>query len=182
MDDAALVVSAQAGDSAAFDELARRHRRAAMAMAIHLTGDVVGAEDVVQDSLAVAFEKIAGLRDPERFKAWLYTIVRRMCVRERRVRPRGQIPLDDVPEPAAGQDISPLENGILNAMNDLPRSYRELLAARYLAEMSYEEMARMFGVAEGAVRVRVFRAKQRLRKCLECLEREASEASRYELR
>jgi len=182
VDDAALVMRAQAGDCSAFDELARRHRRVATAMAIHLTGDVVGAEDVVQDSLAVAYEKLGGLREPERFKAWLYTIVRRMCVRERRLRPRGQVALDDVPEPAVSQDMSPLENRILTAMNDLPRSYRELLAARYIGEMSYQEMSRMFGVAEGAVRVRVFRAKQRLRRCLECLEREASEASRYELR
>lgn len=181
MEDAALVARSLTGDTAAFDELASRHRRPALAMAIGMMGELATAEDIVQDAFAIAFEKLRHLREPEKFRSWLFTIVRRLCAKEIRRGPK-ETSLDRVPDPPApGLEMSDVENQVLKAIESLPQAYRELLSARYIAEMSYEDMAALYEVPEGTVRVRVFRAKQRLRSRLASLEREMTEATRCEL-
>lgn len=181
LEDAALVVKAQSGDDSAFDELVSRHRRTATAVAVHLLGDIHGAEDAVQDALAVAYEKLRALRDPARFKPWFYTIVHRTCVRQRRHRNHHMVHFDPLPELSAGPEFAASDSDILEAINSLPLQYRELLAGRYLAELSYEQLAEVYGMSVGALRVRVCRAKRRLRKALERLAQPASEATRCEL-
>ncbi len=165
---AELVARAMAGDRAAFDELAQQYRRRATAVAIHLLGDLHGAQDVVQESFLAAFERIHTLRDPARFASWFHCILRRKCLRYR-ARRSADASLDDVPEPVAregdGRTRELLEE-ILPALNSLPLAFREVLAARYLSEMSYEEIAQMLGISQSAVRVRCFRAKVRLRELL----------------
>jgi RNA polymerase sigma-70 factor (ECF subfamily) len=181
VDDAVLVERARRGDARAFDELVGRYRRSATAVAVHLLGDVAGAEDVVQDAFAAAYRNLDALREPARFRSWFHTIVRRASLRGRRRSRRPEVLLEDLPEVGREEPaLTPADERILLAINALPRCYREILAARYLSEMPYPDIAAMFGLSEGAVRVRVFRAKQRLRACLECAGRTA-EASSYEM-
>ncbi len=180
MDDGELVLRAKSGDRGAFDELARRHRRALTAAAVHLLGDLNGAEDAVQDALATAYERLETLREPERFRQWMHTIVHRACLRGQAGKTRREVPINPLPDIAVYDHETPEgDSEVLKAINSLPQSYRDILAARYLSELTYEEMARHFGVAEGAVRVRVFRAKQRLRSALAKLARAETEATHY---
>ena len=68
--EAQLIAKAQNGDSTAFAELTRRYRAAAYAAAyIHLR-DHSEAEDVTQDALLTAYEKIGSLNHPEKFGTW----------------------------------------------------------------------------------------------------------------
>jgi len=180
VDDGELVLRARDGARPAVDELARRHRRALPAAAVHLLGDLNGAEDAVQDALATAYERLETLREPDRFKQWMHTIVHRACVRGRTGKARREVAINPLPDiPVRDDDASAGENRVLRAINSLPQSYRDVLAARYISELSYAEMARHFGVAEGAVRVRVFRAKQRLRSVLAKAARAEAEATHY---
>ncbi len=177
--DAELVVRARRGDRAAFDVLVERHRRTLTAAALHLVRDLDRAEDAVQEGLTVAYERLADLRDPARFRQWVHTVVHRACLRgpwgNRRVTLHDALP--DIPCETA--PLCESENQILRAIHELPQSYRELLAARYLAELDYSELAELFGIAEGAVRVRVFRAKKRLAAVLARAAREEREVTGY---
>lgn len=177
--DAELVIRARRGDRAAFDALVVRHRRALTAAALHLVGDLERAEDAVQEALATAYERLTDLRDPSRFRQWVHTVVHRLCIRN----PWGsrRVALYETP-PDIPSDAEPLPesaNAVIRAINELPQCYRELLAARYLAELDYRELADLFGVAEGAVRVRVFRAKKRLAAVLASAAREEQEVTGY---
>lgn len=167
--DAELVTQAIAGSRAAFDELVARHRQRATAAAIHLLGDVHGAEDMVQESFLAAFERIRSLRDPRRFSAWFHCILQRKCTRHRK-QMGVMASLEELPEPAApepeDESLTELVHDVLPALNNLPLVHREILAARYLGEMNYKEIAEMLGLSVNTVRVRCFRAKMKLREVL----------------
>lgn len=64
MDDAALIVRARAGDADAFEELVRRHYRAAFAVALATAGSRQDAEDACQDAWVRALERLDSLRNP----------------------------------------------------------------------------------------------------------------------
>src|SRR5215218_7809484 len=101
--DADLVERTRRGDGSAFGVLVRRHYRAAFAVALALAGERADAEDVCQDSFLRALERIEECREPDRFAAWLLTIVRSRTynlIDRRRV--RSTLPLEDVDAPAAG--------------------------------------------------------------------------------
>src|SRR6185503_3402591 len=96
-DNAQLVRQARAGDAAAFEELVRRHLRAAYAVALAVTGSDADAEDVVQDSFIVALQRLEDCRDPRRFSAWVLRIVRNRSLNfVRDERRRSTTPLDTV--------------------------------------------------------------------------------------
>jgi RNA polymerase sigma-70 factor, ECF subfamily len=73
-EDGELVARALGGESWAEEMLFRRHVRAVSATATRLLGDPEEAQDVVQESFALAFERLRDLRDPRAFKGWLLTI------------------------------------------------------------------------------------------------------------
>ncbi len=166
--DAHLVGRTLQGDKHAFSELVRRHQGRIVAAARHLVGEDEAAFDVAQESFIEAYRGLGNLQDPERFGGWLYGILRIRCRRYLSRRPPRALSLeaDPVPEPSippfdpAASDLTPL-------LDRLRQDDREILAARYLMDMSYEQIATMLGVAAGTVRVRCFRARQALRGILQ---------------
>jgi len=75
-----LVESAQHGDQAAFVDLIRSRVDRLYATAQRILRDVDRAEDALQDALVIAWRDLRGLRDPDRFDAWLYRLVVRECI------------------------------------------------------------------------------------------------------
>jgi RNA polymerase sigma-70 factor, ECF subfamily len=73
--DAELVARAQSGDRWAEEVLFRRHVRSVGALAMRLLGDAAEAEDVAQESFALAFERLRALREHAAFRGWLMRIV-----------------------------------------------------------------------------------------------------------
>ena len=70
-----LVEQAQRGDREAFAILARTHGDRLMAIAQRILRDVGRAEDAVQQTLVIAWRELPGLRDPDRFDAWLQRLL-----------------------------------------------------------------------------------------------------------
>ena len=94
--DQLLVRRTLGGDSAAYDALVRRHRRAAIARALAIVLDSFAADDVAQDAFVQAYEQLATLRDHSRFEAWLLTIVHRRALNALRAEKRRRaVPLTD---------------------------------------------------------------------------------------
>lgn len=72
--DTCLVLAAQAGDREAFGELARRYERSVYATALRRLGNHAEAQEVCQEVLVRAMQKISQLREPEAFGGWLQSV------------------------------------------------------------------------------------------------------------
>src|SRR5438445_2636766 len=78
--DEALVVKAQGGDRTAFEELVRRTSRLVFARLYLETGDQHRAEDLLQETLLVAFRSLKELADPQRLRSWLLSIAQNQAI------------------------------------------------------------------------------------------------------
>ncbi len=153
------------GNRSAYADLVQAHQGRALACAHHLCGDFDTAQDLAQEAFVQAYRSLGKLRDPAAFGAWLHGIVRNLCRKHlARSRPAmASLEQDPVPEPAVPPDR---DVEIASLLQTLPLSEREILAARYLQELDYEEIAQLLGISVNNVRVRCFRARQALRAAL----------------
>ncbi len=77
-----LVEPARNGDREAYADLIRARGDRLFAIAQRILRDVDRTEDAVQDALVIAWRDLPGLRDPDRFDAWLHRLLVRSCVSE----------------------------------------------------------------------------------------------------
>jgi uncharacterized protein len=162
--DAELVAASLDGSSVAFAVLVTRHRARVRRVAGALLGDPHEAEDVTQEALLQAYVGLPALRERERFGAWLAAIASNLARMRLRRRGRQPVPVA-VPEehaPATADDRSPLE-AVRAALAVLPPSEREAVLACDVLGLSRDEAATHLGCSAGAVRVRLHRARARLR-------------------
>jgi len=148
-----------------FEELVNRYRKTLTAAAYHLCDDWETARDLVQDTLLDAYRSLDSLRDREKVGAWLFTILRRKAAAYRHVRSLETMLIN---EPSVSpDDVEAMVRGIvIEQIAKLTRDDREILAGKYLLGLSYRELAEALGSNEGAMRVRCFRAKEKLREIL----------------
>jgi RNA polymerase sigma-70 factor (ECF subfamily) len=143
-----------------------------------LCGNLDEACDIVQDTLLAGYKGFAGLREPEKAGAWLYSILRRKVVERRRAR-KPEVQLLEEPATAGPDDTESLVRGIvLEQMCRLADEDREILAGKYLLGLSYRELAESLGIKEATARVRSLRAKERLREILRGVGVEVAKTSR----
>jgi len=172
MDDIALIEATLSGNVEAFGELVRKYQHALVASARHLTRSRDDAEDLAQEALVDAYRNLRTLHDRGKFRAWLYGILRHKCLNYLQRRQPDNCSIDDLadslpaPSPADGADLAELLDG-------LPLAYREILAARYVQELSYEEIAEALGTSVNVVRVRCCRARERMREIFAARQRQA---------
>jgi len=149
-----------------FEELVQRHRHALTGAACHLCGDREVALDLVQETLLDAYRSLDSLRDPQKAGAWLFTILRRKALAHRRARKAVTELTPELAAPAPDDVESMVRDIVIEQMTQLPREDREILAGKYLLGLSYRELAETLNLSEGAIRVRCFRAKEKLREVL----------------
>ena len=136
-----------------------------------LTRNDADAEDLAQSAALRALEAREGLRDPQRAKAYLFTIVRNLATDHARRRARIVIePRAEVPESASHDD--PVGDMLERAdawaepraaMAELPELHREILRLRFAEELDNAAIAQRLHITEHAARQRVYRAMQALR-------------------
>ena len=173
--DSELVAASLDGDHSAFGELVDRHGGRLHALARRLLGEA-DAEDLTQETLLHAYLGLDRLREPERFASWAYAIalnLARMRLRDRR---NGVVPLDETlggrqpagavsPEPSAEELVETREvwRRVQRAVDVLPPEQRRAVLLHYVDGLSCEEIAALLGEPAGTVRVRLHRARARLR-------------------
>lgn len=177
--DSDLVAASLAGDHAAFGELADRHAPRLTALAGRLLGDAVEAEDLTQETLLQAYLGLGRLREPERFASWIYGIALNLAKMRLRSRRNGALPALDTTRLAAlvAADPSPAEivearevwSLVASALTVLPAAQRHAVLLHYVDGLSCEEIAALLGEPAGTVRVRLHRARARLRDRLSSL-------------
>ena len=166
-----LLRQTAAGSQRAFAELFRRFHPVVFRFALHMTGSVSTADDVVQDVFLIV------MRDAARYEAgraavaaWLCGIARN-CVRQRMERDRRLTPLELSDDRAPASDgnglTDPLTSllraerieSVRRAVHTLPVPYREALVLCDLQEMTYEDAAQALECPVGTVRSRLHRAR-----------------------
>jgi RNA polymerase sigma-70 factor, ECF subfamily len=170
-----LVVRAQHGDLEAFGRLVRETQTMAYAVAKGVLRDTTLAEDAAQEAFVRAFRHLGDLNDPSGFIAWLRRIVITVALNMRRSRRVTFLRLDDVPEvpvlDEAETSWSELQRARLAAaLLTLSPAERLLCDRRYHGHCSIARLARHAGVEEAAVRKRLQRVRDKLRKEIEMAE------------
>lgn len=141
----------------------RRYARA-------LTGERVIADDLVQDTLERAWNKLHLWRRGSDLRAWLFTIMHNVYVNQLRSRAaHPTVPLDEdetsLSDRAAQTDMLEIRDLDL-ALRKLSDEQREVLLLIALEQLSYEEAARALGIPIGTVMSRLSRARERLRRIM----------------
>lgn len=136
------------------------------AFARSLCGNAVEADDLVQEALAKAWKSRASYQPDTSLKSWTFTIIRNQFYSDKR-RSWRQTALDPemaertlvaVTNPTGALEL----DEVRRAMAMLPDDQREALILVGVAGLAYEEVSAICGCAEGTIKSRVSRARQRL--------------------
>ena len=165
-----LILRCQLGDEIAFERLLNRYHRRVRYFVRQLVGSRDTADDLLQEVWITVYRKIATLRQPEAFVAWLYGIARHKVYHAIRRPAHVELP-EDSELPAQEEDRGILERydsaGIHEAWKHLKPEYREVLILRFFEEMPYSDIAKAVRCPVGTIRSRLSTAKKRLREHLE---------------
>jgi len=164
---AEMVVAAKHGDATAFTALVRAFLRPAYAIALSVLRRPADAEDVAQDALLVAFEKLDTCNEPRRFAGWLLTIARRRAlnalgsrkVREAHAKGDGT----EVVSSARWPDQVGLRERLLQALDQLSPLQCQVVLLCDLEGWTHAEVGTALGISELMSRQHLFNARRKLR-------------------
>jgi RNA polymerase sigma-70 factor (ECF subfamily) len=168
--DNAVVVRAQGGDATAREALARKYLRAGYAVALALTRNPADAEDIAQEGLLVALQRLEQCKDPSRFAAWFLASVRHRALNHleknntRAVHlGRSQAPDGVQPDPAI--DLR-RRRALLNALEHLSPTQREIVLLHDLESWTHAEIAAVLEISQEMSRQHLFVARRLMREKL----------------
>jgi RNA polymerase sigma-70 factor (ECF subfamily) len=174
-----LIQRAQKGDSAAFNQVVTAYRRRILGTISRLIGRPEDVEDVAQEVFIRLFFSLEQLRTPEVFEPWLYRLTVNACYDYlRKSRRRLEFRMSDLSEQQvmmadadAGSRVQNDEterrrirdtvNGLLSSVSEEDRI---LLTLKEVEGLSLKELEKIYDVNENALKVRLFRARQRVLK------------------
>jgi RNA polymerase sigma-70 factor (ECF subfamily) len=180
----------QDGDDKAFHALYQRYKTSVYSYCSKVLLSVGLPEEIVEDTYQEVFLRVSQYRNTFKqgeFRAWIFTITRNTCLSWKKrglrtaVASNGAYDPDKLSEEQAlaspshiSRSEDPLEaltlkeqtDLLLKAIAELPETYREALMLCEYEGLTYEEIGRLTGTSLSTIRIRVFRAKKRLRKVL----------------
>lgn len=169
-------------DDRPFGELFRRHRGLVWRVALGFFGNVQDAEDLTQDAFFTAYRKLEQFRGEASFRTWLHRIAANRCKNELRRRSRRlrtvNKPLEEAAVAATNGSPGPEAVTVLGrrlqrlslAIDAMTPQERRILQLVDLDQTPYKEVAELLGLSLGAVKMRVFRARARLRETFDTTE------------
>jgi RNA polymerase sigma-70 factor (ECF subfamily) len=184
--EAALLERAKQGDQAALAEIIAAHQGRVYSVALRMCGNVEDAEETLQETFLSALKALPRFEGRSQFSTWLYRIASNACLSRRR-RDAGQpdtFSVDEASEVEGEGDFTPkffidwshapedelltaeLQAVMAQAITQLPPILRIVFVWRDLEGLSTEETAQVLGLAEGTVKVRLHRARLKLRELL----------------
>ena len=166
-----LVEAARNGDREAYVDLIRVRSDRLFAIAQRILRDIDRAEDALQDALVIAWRDLRGLRDPDRFDAWLQRLLINVCIaqatRERRRNANLRVlPIDGPAGPdelLSVADRDQLDRGFRR----LPPEQRAILVLHHYLGSEPSEIAETLGIPAGTARSRLHHAHRAMRAALE---------------
>ena len=168
-EDTVLVARARRGDAAALERLVRRYLRAAYAVALSVVRSAADAEDLAQDALIGALQRLDQCRDPKRFARWLFQGVRHRALnhlKQGKVRAAllGAAPRDEVV--AADSEQLAVRWYLLASLEQLTETQRAVVLLHDLDGWTHGEIAAALDISEVMSRQQLFVARRALREHL----------------
>jgi RNA polymerase sigma-70 factor, ECF subfamily len=173
LDVADLVAAAKEGDREAFDELVRATYASTYTLAYRLTGNEDDARDVVQEAYLRAYRGLRRFRGDAQFTTWLYRITANCAAthlgrsnRHRHDELDDALPVVDTRpdhDPQLRVDAEDLHGRLQAALAALPDRLRAVVVLRDVYDMPHESIAAELGISESAAKVRLHRARHKLR-------------------
>ena len=172
-----LVAAARDGDQGAFEELVRQTYVSTYTLAYRLTGNEEDARDVVQETYLRAWKAMRRFRGDAQFSTWLYRITANTAssMTQKRSRARAEL-LDDAgaeviddrlfANPEASSEQSALHARLAAAVAELPPKLRTIVVLKDIYDLPHEAIAEELGISVAAAKVRLHRARKRLRDTL----------------
>ncbi|MBA2315360.1 MAG: RNA polymerase sigma factor [Chloroflexi bacterium] len=160
---------ARLGDLDAFESIVRSRTDAVYRLSLAITGDEADARDAAQESFVAAWRELPGLRDADRFDAWLQRIVVnrcRMVIRARSRRRVREIPASLLPAPRADVAAASDADRLGAALSRLAPDHRAILALHHLEGRTIDELSASLGIPAGTVKSRLFTARRALDRAL----------------
>ena len=163
-----------------FWNLAQNQTRFLYNAAFRYVGNRYDAEDLVQETLFTAYHKFHQLRDKQKLKSWMFTILRNHFLKWQRKKlpvqadefENGADYLSQLESVSLRQDLASAyerkieAESVQSILNKLPEKYKSVLILYYMEDSSYQEIADMLAVPVGTVMSRLSRAKQMMKKAL----------------
>ncbi len=176
--DIELIQRTLKGDQQAYALLIKNHQRYVFTLALRFTKNREDAEEVAQDCFIKAYKALSTFKQQSKFSTWLYTIVYTTAMTSLRKRTTNIVALDDgdnfiqIENSASVIDINSAENRsrsfyLNQAIAQLSADDSAVLTLFYHAEQSLEEIALIMGIETNGVKIKLFRARKRLKEQLE---------------
>jgi len=166
------------GDDTAFSELVSKYHKSVHALAWRKVGDFHIAEEITQDTFLKAYQRLSTLREPRSFVSWLYVIAANRCKawhRKKRLQIQSlectsnteleELTYSNYVIEQNERKLSEAKREVVKKLlAKLQESDRTVVTLYYLGEMTYEEISRFLGVSVSAIKNRLYRARQLLKK------------------
>jgi RNA polymerase sigma-70 factor (ECF subfamily) len=169
------------GNSNAFSYIVERHRNKAYNLAFRMCGSHEEAEELAQDSFLKAYRSLKSFKMKSSFSTWLYRIVYNTTISQLRTEKKGILSLEDFPADATdfiGINTSEEEaereyrNSLVNfALQKINEDERGLISLYYYDEMSTDEISEVTGISKSNIKVKLFRARQKMLEIIEKVEK-----------
>jgi RNA polymerase sigma factor (sigma-70 family) len=177
-----LIQRALQGDQKACAEIVERFHARIYNFVFRMVKNKAEAEDLTQETFIKAFNALSSFNSEYAFSTWLYKIAVNNTIdyfRKKRLRTFSidtpiQVKDGDLQREFEDTNLGP-EHGLIsqekslqikNAIDSLPEKYREAILLRHTMDRSYEEISEELDVPLGTVKVRIFRAREMLKKKL----------------
>jgi len=177
--DAQLMLAFQKGDASAFDSLLRRNYRSLLNFIYRIMGRRDIAEDLTHEVFIRVYRRRADYEPRSRFRTWLYTIAKNLCLNELRRECHRMQSLEEsalqatakaIPDSALAPEDRLIRTermaAVRAAIDELPANQRLAVILRRYDDFSYEQIAATLNLSEKAVKSLLSRAKEHLKKKL----------------
>lgn len=163
------------GDKHAYAYLVNKYKKMAYTVALKIVRNAEDAEDTTQESFIKAYQQIHSFKSESKFSTWLYTIVFRTAaynLRKKQIVTRQineeiteSIADDDAVDQRELQELAQLKY-VKEAIDNLPRLESLLITLFYMNENSVAEINKITGLSESNIKVKLYRARKKLKKQL----------------
>jgi len=168
------------GKSEAFGLIIDRHKDNVYNLAFRICGNHEEAEEIAQDSFLKTYRSLSGFKMKSSFSTWLYRIVYNTAISHIRINKKVFLSLEDFPADATDfigsntseeEDEAEYRRSLINfALQKISDDERALISLYYYEEMSIEDIADVIGIRISNIKVKLFRARQKMLGIIEKVE------------
>ena len=169
------------GNVNAYSVIVERHKNRVYNLAFRICCNHEEAEEISQDSFLKAYRALGSFRRKSSFSTWLYRIVYNTAISHVRTKKREILSLEDFPASAAdfigtGTTEEEAENEYRRSLLDfafqkISDEERSLITLHYYEDLSTEEMSEVTGISKSNIKVKLFRARQKMLQVIEKAEK-----------